>query len=214
LEDAVRKMTALPAAVIGMVDRGRLAPGMRADVTLFDPKTVRDHATFDAPMLKSDGIRHVIVNGVAALSDGAATGAKSGAVLLRDTHMPSRPMNATTAARSVTATAKSADYTVSFRAAQGSGQRHATGAIKLTDVKSGRMWTADRLGVLQTGKGWASVTAILRSKIGGTMAATLTLDHADDGGDAPVVSVMLGNDGAVVMPGQGTIRADAAAGKK
>jgi N-acyl-D-aspartate/D-glutamate deacylase len=214
LEDAVRKMTALPAAIIGMVDRGRIAPGMRADVTLFDPKTVRDHATFDKPTLKSDGIRHVIVNGVTVLSDGAATGAKSGAILLRDMHMPSRPMNAASAARSVIATAKSANYTVSLQAAQAGGQRHATGTVKLTDAKSGTVWTADRLGVLQTTRGWASLTAILRNKSGGTRVATLTLDHADGGAEAPVVSVILGDAAAVTIPGQGSIHSDAAGGAK
>jgi N-acyl-D-aspartate/D-glutamate deacylase len=214
LEDAVRKMTALPAAVIGMVDRGRLAPGMRADVTLFDPRTVRDRATFEAPTLKSDGIRHVIVNGVAVLSDGAPTGAKSGAVLLRDAHMPSRPMMPAAAIRSVTATAASADYAVDFQAAQGSGQRYAAGKIKLIDARSGRTWIVDRLGVLQTGKGWASVTAILRDKSGSTKAATLTLDHADGGAETPVVSVMLGNESAVVLPGKGSVGADMVARPK
>ena len=71
-EDAVRKMTGLPAATIGMVDRGRLAVGMAADVVVFDPATVIDHATFEAPMQPSEGIRHVLVNGRLALRDGAA----------------------------------------------------------------------------------------------------------------------------------------------
>ena len=71
-EDAVRKMTGLPAATIGMVDRGRLAVGMAADVVVFDPATVIDHATFEAPMQPSVGIRHVLVNGRVALRDGAA----------------------------------------------------------------------------------------------------------------------------------------------
>lgn len=208
LEDAVRKMTALPAAVIGMVDRGRIAPGMRADVTLFDPKTVRDHATFDAPTLKSDGIRHVIVNGVAVLADGAATGAKSGAVLLRDTHMPSRPMNAATAGRAVTADARSADYSVSIKAEQRGGQPYAAGSIRLTDARSRTTWTADRLGVLQTTKGWASLTAVLKDGSGRRTAATLTLDHADGGGQAPVVSIALGGDAPVVLPGGGSVRTE------
>lgn len=206
LEDAVRKMTALPAAIVGMVDRGRIAPGMRADVTLFDPKTVRDHATFDKPTLPSDGIRHVIVNGVASFVDGAATGAKSGAVLLRDTHMPSRPMNAAGTARGMAATAKSADYTVSIQADQRAGQAYATGTIKLTDVKSRTVWTADRLGVLQTTKGWASLTAILKDKAGKRMAATLTLDHADGAAQAPVVSLALGSNAAIALPASGSVR--------
>jgi len=208
LEDAVRKMTALPAAVVGMVDRGRIAPGMRADVTLFDPKTVRDHATFEKPALPSDGIRHVIVNGVTALSDGAATGAKTGAVLLRDTHMPSRPMDMPARSRSLTASAKSTDYTLTIQAEQKPGQRHASGTVRLTDAKTRTVWTATSLGVLQTTKGWASVTAILKNKAGNTKAATLTLDHADGGADSPVVSVALGNDAAVALPGTGSVRAD------
>ena len=48
-QDAVRKMTLLPAATVGMVDRGAIAPGMAADVTVFDPATVIDHATYEEP---------------------------------------------------------------------------------------------------------------------------------------------------------------------
>src|SRR5699024_6540571 len=54
-ENAVRKMTGLPATMIGMVDRGFLAPGMVADITVFDPNTIIDHATFEQPELKSEG---------------------------------------------------------------------------------------------------------------------------------------------------------------
>ncbi len=96
-EDAVRKMTALPANTIGMVDRGFLAPGMAADVTVFDPNTVIDRATYDEPARLSEGIRYVLVNGRVALHDGVVTGLQGGRVLLRSVHMPSRPMN--TAAR-------------------------------------------------------------------------------------------------------------------
>ncbi len=208
MEDAVRKMSALPAAIIGMVDRGHIAPGMRADVTLFDPKTVRDHATFDAPTLPSDGVRHVIVNGVAALSDGAATGAKSGSILLRDTHMPSRPMNDTAKARSFTASGQSADYSVSVAAKQAAGARFATGTVKLTDAKSGTVWTADSFGTVQTTKGWASVTAVLKDKAGNRKAATLTLDRADGGTESPVVSVAFGGAPAKVLPAKGAVQQD------
>src|SRR5439155_25245808 len=68
-EDAVRKMTALPANTIGMVDRGFLAPGMAADVTVFDPATVMDHATYEDAGQLSEGIRLVLVNGRMALRD-------------------------------------------------------------------------------------------------------------------------------------------------
>lgn len=56
-EDAIRKMTGLPAATTGLVDRGLLAAGMAADVTVFDPATVIDHATFDEPTRPSAGSR-------------------------------------------------------------------------------------------------------------------------------------------------------------
>ena len=104
-EDAVRKMTGLPAATVGMVDRGLLAAGMAADVVVFDPATVIDHATFEEPMLPSDGIRDVLVNGRFALRDGTPTGEHAGQALRRTTHMPTRPMNAgeaRTAVRRVT----------------------------------------------------------------------------------------------------------------
>lgn len=208
MEDAVRKMSALPAAIIGMVDRGHIAPGMRADVMIFDPKTVRDHATFDAPTLSSDGVRHVIVNGVPALEGGAATGAKTGAVLLRDAHMPSRPMNTATTARGFTASGQSPDYSVTVTANQDAGARFATGTVTLKDVKSGTVWTADRLGTVQTTKGWASVTAVLKDKAGNRKAATLTLDRAGGGAETPVVALALGGEPAAIVPAKGSVQAE------
>ena len=62
-EDAVRKMTALPASTIGMVDRGFVATGMAADLTVFDPATVIDRATYDDPARLSEGIRLVLSTG-------------------------------------------------------------------------------------------------------------------------------------------------------
>ncbi|MDB4948189.1 MAG: N-acyl-D-aspartate/D-glutamate deacylase [Gemmatimonadetes bacterium] len=78
LEDAVRKFTALPAQRVGLDDRGVLKAGMWADITLFDPATVCDRATFDDPVQTSVGIRHVIVNGVPVLRNGTPTGALPG----------------------------------------------------------------------------------------------------------------------------------------
>jgi N-acyl-D-aspartate/D-glutamate deacylase len=80
-EDAVRKMTGLPAATIGMEGRGTLAPDMAADIVVFDPTTIIDHATYEDPTAMSDGIVHVLVNGEVAWRDGAATGAQAGRVL-------------------------------------------------------------------------------------------------------------------------------------
>lgn len=78
LQDAVRKMTSLPAARAGLVERGVLRTGFYADITVFDPETVCDRATFEDPKRLATGIRHVIVNGVPVLRDGEATGARPG----------------------------------------------------------------------------------------------------------------------------------------
>ncbi len=81
LEDAVRKMTSLPAARLGIQDRGILKVGMRADVVVFDPKTLNDEATFEDPKRYPTGVEQVIVNGVRVIVDGDHTGRKPGMVL-------------------------------------------------------------------------------------------------------------------------------------
>ena len=81
LEEAVRKMTSLPAEHFGFRDRGRLAPGAAADVVVFDPARVTDRATYEQPHQYADGISHVIVNGTVVVRDGRHTGATPGQVL-------------------------------------------------------------------------------------------------------------------------------------
>jgi N-acyl-D-amino-acid deacylase len=81
LSDAVRRLTSLPAENLGLRDRGRLAPGMAADVVLFDPATIADHATFESPMRYATGVRDVFVNGVQVLRNGGHTGATPGRFL-------------------------------------------------------------------------------------------------------------------------------------
>jgi N-acyl-D-amino-acid deacylase len=81
LEDAVRKMTSLNAAKLGLVDRGLLRPGQFADVTVFDPERVLDRSTFLEPFAYSEGIVHVLVNGQSALDGGRPTGARPGRAL-------------------------------------------------------------------------------------------------------------------------------------
>ncbi|MBV9930747.1 MAG: D-aminoacylase [Alphaproteobacteria bacterium] len=78
LQEAVRRLAALPAANLGIRDRGTLAPGKLADVVVFDPATIRDTATFEKPQSYAIGMRHVFVNGVQVLKDGAHTGATPG----------------------------------------------------------------------------------------------------------------------------------------
>ncbi|HLL29399.1 MAG TPA: D-aminoacylase [Allosphingosinicella sp.] len=78
LQEAVRKLAALPAENLRIADRGRLKQGYFADIAVFDPDTVRDRATYEDPHLYSVGMRHVFVNGVAVLRNGEHTGAKPG----------------------------------------------------------------------------------------------------------------------------------------
>lgn len=89
-EAAVRKMTVLPASLMGLGDRGRVAEGMLADIVVFDSSTVMDHATYTDPTAQSTGIEQVLVNGAFALRDGQVTGAKAGRALRRTKAMVSR----------------------------------------------------------------------------------------------------------------------------
>lgn len=81
LEDAVRKASSAVATRLSIHDRGVLKPGLKADVVVFDPNTITDHATFEKPHQLSTGVRDVFVNGVAVLRDGAHTGAKPGQIV-------------------------------------------------------------------------------------------------------------------------------------
>jgi N-acyl-D-amino-acid deacylase len=83
MEEAIRKLTGLPAETIGVADRGQLAAGFFADVVVFDPMTIEDHATFDDPHQYSTGMLHVFVNGEQVLKDGEHTGALPGVVVRR-----------------------------------------------------------------------------------------------------------------------------------
>ncbi len=81
LEEAIRKFSALPAQRMRLTDRGVLKQGMWADVVVFDPKTVRDVATYDDPNRLSQGMEYVLVNGVPVIEEGKMTGALPGKVL-------------------------------------------------------------------------------------------------------------------------------------
>lgn len=81
LADAVRRLTSFPASNLGIKDRGSLAPGMKADVAIFDAATIADKATFDRPQQFAVGMRHVLVNGRPVLSDGEMTAARPGQVV-------------------------------------------------------------------------------------------------------------------------------------
>ncbi len=81
LEEAIRRMTSLPAENLKLDRRGRLQVGYFADVVIFDPAKIRDHATYERPHQYATGVIHVFVNGVQVLKDGEHTGAKPGRVV-------------------------------------------------------------------------------------------------------------------------------------
>lgn len=206
MADAIRKMTALPAATIGMIDRGYLAPGMAADIAVFDPRTIRDTATYEEPTSPSEGMRHVWVNGRAALRDGTATGEQGGAVVLRSRHMPSRPMTPPATTRTMAASGSisgdGGSYTVRVSLRQAPRQRTATGQLTLVNTADGTVWQAERLGVLQTARGWSSVTATMRDGKGNRRAASVTMDASDATAAAsqPVLVVSLDSGAEMAGP--------------
>lgn len=88
LEEAVRKMTSLPAQRFGLMDRGLLRPGLAADITIFDPRSIMDKATFEDPRRFPEGIEYVIVNGEIAVEEGSYKGIRAGRVLRRGIRDP------------------------------------------------------------------------------------------------------------------------------
>jgi N-acyl-D-amino-acid deacylase len=81
LEEAIRRLTRLPAENLGLRDRGSLAAGNYADIVVFDPETIQDRATFENPHQYATGVSHVLVNGTMVLEDGEHTGATPGRVV-------------------------------------------------------------------------------------------------------------------------------------
>ncbi|HBH11571.1 MAG TPA: aminoacylase [Clostridiales bacterium] len=83
LEEAIRKITYLPAKKLGFNDRGLIKEGMMADITIFDKNIINDNATFSEPFIQSEGIKYVIVNGELILENGQITGKLPGTVIRR-----------------------------------------------------------------------------------------------------------------------------------
>ena len=167
LAEAVRKMTGLPASIVGMVDRGFIAVGMTADLTVFDPVAVIDRATYDRPMEWSDGIRFVAVNGRLALRDGKPTGVRAGRSLRRTRAMPSRPMNVSSS-RALRAEAESVGRRITVDLARGH--------LRVTGAGSTLEGTA--FGLLQTAPRWSSVTGlVLDTATGAELGAVLIVDE-------------------------------------
>ena len=91
LEEAIRKMTSLPASILGLTDRGTIKDGQWADLVIFDPATVADKATFEDPFQYPVGIDTVLVNGKVVLDEGKHTNARPGKVLKRSGGLKSSP---------------------------------------------------------------------------------------------------------------------------
>jgi N-acyl-D-aspartate/D-glutamate deacylase len=161
-EEAIRKSSGLPAATIGMVDRGFIAPGMAADIAVFDPATIIDHSTYDNPSAPPEGIKHLLVNGQFAVRDGVATGARAGKALKRTTNMPSRPMSS--GARRISARGQLGEYTLTLDATQSPNARAASGTLVLTSKTPAATLRATQLGVIQSMKGWSSITAVAQDR--------------------------------------------------
>jgi N-acyl-D-amino-acid deacylase len=81
MEEAIRKLTSLPAATLRIKERGKLEPGFFADVVVFDPKTIADRSTYEKPHQYAVGVRHVWVNGGQVIKDGEHTGDKPGRIV-------------------------------------------------------------------------------------------------------------------------------------
>ena len=202
-EDAIRKMTALPAATIGLVDRGYLAAGMAADVTVFDPATVIDHATYEDAGQLSEGIRTVLVNGRVALRNGKVTGDQGGRVLARTIHMPSRPMTAGPRVLKMDGRLRSDggnEVRLSIDARQSPQDHGADGRLRLTN--GAEILEATSVGVLQTADKWASVTARVRSRASGDeRSVVVIIESADPFVDGRPKTVTIAVDGQPYLSG-------------
>jgi hypothetical protein len=165
LEEAIRKSSWLPASTIGMTDRGLIALGMAADITIFNPDTIIDHATYENPAVPSEGVRHVLVNGKIALGNGAATNVWGGRALLRSPNMPSRP--AIARARSLKVKGMLDGKQVTIDLTQRVGTREATGTLSIEGLG-----VVTRFGMLQVADEWASVSFV---NAGHAMVATVDL---------------------------------------
>jgi hypothetical protein len=162
-----------------------------ADVTVFDPKTVIDRATYESPAQLSEGIRHVVVNGRIALRDGVVTGEQGGRVLRRAADMPTRLLRLDTARRLSTSgtilmdgPAGPAPARLTIDVRQEADARSARGTIRLADPATRLLLQSTVLGVLQSSAGWATVSG--RARIAGEateLPFTLVADAQNPLGD-------------------------------
>jgi len=173
-EQAIQRMTGLPASTTGMLDRGFLQPGMAADLIVLDPKAINDHATFEAPWLAPDGVRAVLVGGHVEWDNGAPTGDRGGHALFRSHHMPTRPPSSdtqrglTVSALLVAATPGRSNARASttdrllLDLHQGPTDRQAGGTARIEGASNSSSLEFQSLGELQVFGRWASFTGVAR----------------------------------------------------
>ncbi|MBX9975969.1 amidohydrolase family protein [Cytobacillus firmus] len=187
LEEAVQKMSGLPANIIGMVDRGFIAEGMIADITVFDATTVTDKATFDNPKQYAEGIEHVIINGQFAIKNSEPTGVQAGKALKRSYDMPSRPISLNEAHKVFVkgqlvnenqGGAKKGPK-INIMVDQQADQTQSKAKLQIIDKDNNVQINLDKLGILQTYKGWASFTGTVKLKKNETMPILVTIDEKD-----------------------------------
>lgn len=209
LEEAVRKMSGLPATTIGMIDRGFVASGLAADLVVFDPATVIDHATFEEPSLPSTGIEHVLVNGVFAWRDGALSGERAGRTLRRPHAHPARPL-AVEDARSVSFAGTvipdldvgGSPFDVSLQVEQGGADASARGSFEALGADGARGLTLVRFGLLQTHGGWAAFSLRLMDENGVERGGYVVIDGEDPMSDDDGVTVVIVVEGRDPMIGR------------
>ncbi len=197
--EGVRRATALPAAMIGLVERGWLRPGMIADITLFDPRTIAGRSTLDAPTQISAGVSAVLINGRFAWRNGAFV-PRAGVVLRRGTHEPSRQMRPAARHRLTADLALSGGGRLRVRAAMDGHGAAIKGRATISSMPNDD-FVLDRPGLLQTAPGWAALTGLGRDAAGRTRAATLIVDMAEH---------IAGRGGRIVLLVDGRALVDAA----
>lgn len=162
-EQAVQKMTSLPATIIGLSDRGYIAAGMKADLTIFNPETVIDRATFDDPKQYAEGIEHVIIDGQLALTNGELTGIQAGKAVKVEPNMPSRPVTLEDLHISdnraiVSLDGEVQDASIVYDLQQGADDTKAEGTVRIVSEDHSIDLVAEDLGRVQLFDDWISFT--------------------------------------------------------
>src|SRR5699024_10095042 len=197
-EEAVLKMTSLPASMVGFSDRGYIAEGMKADVTIFDPETVIDNATFENPKQYAEGIEHVFVNGQLALTNGELTGVQAGEAVRVEPNMPSRPLNryediqiSENRTMEAVENNEESESAIEFELEQGANDVKATGTLKIVDENNSIDLVSEDFGRIQTFDGWQSFTGsgILNDEKLTTFRVTIDENDPTVDDERPVVTI-------------------------